>query len=176
MGNTMTVYHTSPEKIESIHTNGALGECLCFSTLPYTMTAKADADIYVYALEIDERDIIDVEDLYHLPQVVEIADLLGVSVEDAEKILDGSEDIPPQDDGGAKYGVYMDYAELSWAVQGLQGLAARGQGYEAVWGRDEQGSVLIVPMLDREKDLKLIRAPRIDRFHPDTPHNTFLGQ
>ena len=43
-------------------------------------------------------------------------------------------------------------------MQGKQGECAKRMGFEAAKGRDEQGHVYIVPMIDRENDLVLERV------------------
>jgi len=138
----MKIYHTSPEKINKITKTGVFGECLCFSDDIYFMT-QAETPV-VYTLEIDEEKIIDAFDLDGKSVIKDIADYFDTNDEHAERILDGRKVVGALDgyDG-----------EDDWWVQGKQGEAAKNMGYEAARGEDEQGTVYIVPMFGREKDL-----------------------
>ena len=139
----MKIYHTSPTEIKEINSYGIAGSCLFFSANIYTMTTSEK--YFVYSLEIDENKIVKVSDLYDEEIVVEIADEFGTLTDVAENLLDGSEN-------------EWDYdcdAEKSWWLQGKQGECAQVMGFEACIAKDEQGTVYIVPMIGREKDLVL---------------------
>lgn len=138
----MKLYHTSPQKIKEIKSTGTFGESLCFSTSAYQMTAS-DA-VFVYSIEIDEDDIIDVFsfDEDDAPETLQhISDVLGCDFEQSLSYLRDKESPPDP--------------ELSWFIQGQMGSAAKEAGYKAARSRDEQGTVYIVPMYGREQELKL---------------------
>ena len=139
----MEIYHTSPNKIEKINSYGIAGDCLFFSADIYTMTAVPE--YVVYSIEISEDQIIKVSDLYDEEIVNEISEEFGVDTDTAENLLDGSE---------SEWDYECD-AEKSWWLQGKQGECAKKMGFEACRSKDEQGTVYIVPMMNREKDLVL---------------------
>ena len=144
----MKLYHTSSEKIEKITTNGLFDDCLFFASEPYAMTAAST--VFVYAINIDDAEIIDVSDLCDDEIISEIADRFDVDGVEAERILDGRAsawDHADDLDG-------EEAAENDWWVQAQQGKCAAKMGKQAVESTDEQGAVWIVPMSNREKDLK----------------------
>jgi len=144
----MKLYHTSPEKIEKITTNGQFGDCLFFASKPYKMTAAST--VFIYTINIDEAEIIDVSDLYDDEIISEIAERFDVDEDEAERILDGRAsawDHADDLDG-------EEAAENDWWMQAQQGKCAAKMGKQAVESTDEQGAVWIVPMSNREKDLK----------------------
>lgn len=144
----MLVYHTSPSEIIKIERRGSFDDMLFFAASPYVMAA---CETITYSLDIDEGQVLDVQRVWfdHVASEVqdivdEVVDRFECSVETAESYLDGS-DHPDLDDGdGAMF------------IQAQQGHMARNLGYLAAEATDEQGTVYIVPMLGREKDLKLI--------------------
>ena len=139
----MKIYHTSPTEIKEINSYGIAGSCLFFSSNIYTMTASSE--YVIYSLEIDEDRIIKTSDLYDEEIVAEISETFGVDIEIAEGLLDGSE---------SEWDYDCD-AEKSWWLQGKQGECAKAMGFEACIAKDEQGTVYIIPMIGREKDLVL---------------------
>ncbi|MCK5614609.1 hypothetical protein KAR91_72765 [Candidatus Pacearchaeota archaeon] len=143
----MELIHTSPEAIETgtITDGGMFGECLCFSANEYVMTVAPT--VYVYSLDIAESDIINVSQLHDDDIVSDIARVLLIDDDDAERVLDGRD--TAFDFGGE--------GEDDWWVQGKQGECAKKMGYRAARGEDEQGAVYIVPMTGREGDLTLER-------------------
>ena len=136
----MKLIHTSPEEIKEISDSGMFGDCLFFSTHEYAMgNVKA-----VYSLEIDEEKIIYVSSLDDEELVAHIAQVLEVDEDAAERILDGRDTVF---DHGKD-------AEYDWWIQAKQGECAKKMGFEACESQDEQGTVFIVPMLNRENELK----------------------
>ena len=142
----MKIIHTSPNKIEKINDSGIFGDCLFFSTNEYMMT-QSDI-VYVYSLEISEEKICAVYNLYNEEIIKNIAEVLEISEDDAERVLNSRDTVWEHGGGG----------ENDWWVQGKQGECAKRMGFEAAEGRDEQGHVYIVPMIDRENDLVLERV------------------
>jgi len=142
----MNVIHTSPAKIEKIRSYGLFADCLFFSNNEYVMTAAEG--YYVYALEIQDDEIIEDYELYDDEIIAEIADNLGVDNDIAESLLDGSQ--------SANDLMLEDAGEADWWIQSKQGECAKKMGYKACQSTDEQGTVYIVPMMGRESDLKLI--------------------
>jgi len=142
----MQIFHTSPEKIEKIDSFGMFGECLCFSADVYQMSACSTV---TYSIEINEDEIIEAgsffyqDDCEKLNDIVEdIMDLAGCGREEAEEFLSQRES-------------HSD-AEIDWRIQGYAGEAAKVLGYKCAEAEDEQGTVYLVPMLDRENQLTMI--------------------
>ncbi|WP_342609108.1 hypothetical protein [Vibrio tritonius] len=140
----MKIFHTSPEKIESINAYGVAGDCLFFSCDVYQMSAAATL---TYTLEIDEESIVSVSQLHDEAIIAEIAEYFGCDEELAESLLNASENEWRQD--------FECDADMSWWLQGKRGQCAKTMGYEACEDEDEQGTVYIVPMMGRETDLVL---------------------
>jgi len=137
------MFHTSPNKIEegSINKHGTSGDCLFFSDDVYQMS---DASVYVYEASFDcvvARELNDDE------IIAEIAERFDVDEDFAEGLLDGSESEWSLD-GADGYD--------SWWLQGKRGECAVKMGYDGCEDEDEQGTVYIVPMFDRESELKLV--------------------
>lgn len=139
----MKIFHTSPNKIEKINAYGIAGDCLFFSDEEYVMTASST--YFVYSLEVSEDEVIAVNQLHDDGIIEEIAEYFSVDSETAESLLDGSESEWTHDCDG----------EDSWWLQGKQGECAKKMGYKACQSDDEQGTVYIVPMLNREPDLEI---------------------
>jgi hypothetical protein len=142
----MKLFHTSPEKIEKIHENGMFGDCLFFSSEPYYMTMSKKP--VVYSIDLDDNDVVSVRDLFDEEIVSRIAEVMEIDEEDAERVLDGRDTAFDHGHDG----------EMDWWVQGTQGECAKKMGFSAVESQDEQGTVWIVPMFGREKDLVEVDA------------------
>lgn len=138
------MFHTSPNKIESgsINNNGIAGSCLFFSNDVYSMSDKS---IYVYEADFD---CVRASQLHNEEIISEIAEYFDVDEETAESLLDGSES---EWEHGAD-------GEDSWWLQGKRGECAVKMGFDGCEDEDEQGTVYIVPMLDREDELTLVEA------------------
>ena len=141
----MKLIHTSPAEIKEIKTNGMFCDCLFFSVDEYTMTQAST--VYVYSLEQDDEKIISVSELHDDEIISDIASVLEIDEEDAERVLDGRD--TAWDHGGD--------GEDDWWVQAKQGECAKKMGYEACEAEDEQGTVYIIPMIGRKDDLNLER-------------------
>ncbi|PMN73136.1 hypothetical protein [Enterovibrio norvegicus] len=137
----MKVFHTSPQKIETITRFGTFGDCLFFSADVYVMTASGSH--VVYSLELDDSKVISASKLYDEAIVSEIAALFDCDEEQAESLLDASE---------SEWDFDCD-ADKSWKLQALRGECAKKMGFDACEDEDEQGTVYIVPMSGREADL-----------------------
>lgn len=139
------MYHTSPNKIEvgSIHDNGIAGSCLFFSDDVYRMSEQST---YVYEASFN---CIAVNQLFDEDIISRIAEYFNVDTDTAEALLDGSQNEWDLD------GFNTD-GEDSWFLQGLRGQCAVKMGYDGCEDEDEQGTVYIIPMKDREAELTLI--------------------
>jgi len=145
------VYHTSSEKIKNITKSGRFGDCLFFSSEVYQMNNSA---IYTYSIEL--KNAIEVSRFFYddncdkLDSIVEsIMNIVECDKETAENLLDESVNI---------FNIIDDCeiaSEYSWTIQGMQGEAARLLGYDSAESEDEQGTVYIVSMSGREKELVL---------------------
>ena len=136
------MYHTSPNLISagSIDSNGIAGSCLFFSNDIYQMSAQS-----IYTYEADFNCVI-ASDLYDESIIEHIASFFEVDLDTAERLLDGSES---EWDHGAD-------GEGSWWLQGKRGECAVKMGFDGCEDTDEQGTVYIVPMLNREYELSLV--------------------
>lgn len=154
----MKLYHTSPNRIEKIDRYGKFGSMLFFSSEPYFMTATS-SDVVLYSIDLDEDKILNIDSVFYrydsseeagLQEVIEhVMHVLEVDQETAENLLDNSQSIQADHVDVAM----SDSAEADWFVQEQQGEVAKSLGYEAALTRDEQGSVYIACMFEREKDL-----------------------
>lgn len=146
------MYHTSPNKINKgdINEFGIAGSCLFFSDDVYVMTASSEYFTYeadfncIPAYKLHDEEIIN-----------EIAEEFDCDAEVAESLLDASmnhwELFNEDDDALYK-------AEKSWWLQGKRGECAVKMGFDGCEDQDEQGTVYIVPMLNREDELTLVSA------------------
>ena len=138
----MELFHTSPEEITKITENGLFDDCLFFSEIEYSM-GHVEA---VYSIEIENS--ISVSELYDEVTINHIATVLECTEENALEMLTGEIE---------NAGEVTGDCEDDWFIQAQQGKVAKLMGYEAAEAWDEQGTVYIVPMLGREKDLKRIK-------------------
>lgn len=81
--------------------------------------------------------------------IAEIAEYFSCDLEIAESLLDASESEWNQD--------FECDGEGSWWLQGKRGECAVKMGFDGCEDEDEQGTVYIIPMRGRERDLKLVR-------------------
>ena len=152
----ITVYHTSPAKIEKIKPHqGHFSGALFFSATEYAMgPVKA-----IYSINLEDDQIIEVSDLDNTEVVAEVVETvqsyldMEIDEDEALDLLTGYSsiwDIAEASDS-------TDIGEFDWALQGLQAKAARNMGYLAAESIDEQGTVYIINMIGRENLLKLER-------------------
>lgn len=148
----MDLFHTSPAKIDKIHTSGRFGEFLFFANDVYAMTAASPV---VYRLDLADDEVIEAGRLFRhedaeklQPLVVELAQRLGVSEEDAEALIEESKSAHDIDGIEPE-----DAADASWDVQLFTARAAKMLGFRAVQVQDEQGAAWMVDMLGREAEL-----------------------
>lgn len=136
------MYHTSPTQIDvgSINDFGIAGSCLFFSNDVYQMS---EAACHVYQADFD---CIRASQLHDDEIIAEIAERFDVDSDIAEALLDGS---------GSEWDHEGD-AEDSWWLQGKRGECAVKMGFDGCEDTDEQGTVYIVPMQGREKELKKV--------------------
>ena len=145
----MTLYHTSPEKIEKITDDGRFGEFLFFSSTPYQMAA---CECVTYALDDSEIETIDATSIFYHEDaekldalVKEFCKRFDIDDEDlAENIISERDELDRD-----KYD-----ADDSWDVQMFTARAAKILGYRGVCVTDEQGSAYMIDMLRKENELK----------------------
>jgi hypothetical protein len=150
----MKVLHTSPSKIETINPKqGPFGGALFFSSTEYWM-----GDVkYIYSVELDDSQIIEVSDLDCDETVNEIKELVSNCLEieideyQAFELLTASETVWDMFCGEDSEWL----ADLDWTIQGLQAKAAKAAGFLAVESMDEQGTVYIINMVGQESLLTL---------------------
>jgi len=152
-----TIYHTSPEEITEIKENrGPFGGALFFSVDEYAMNNVK----CTYTLELNNDDVIHVNSLDDdeiVSEIVELADrYLDMSIDEdfASDLLTAHEIIWDnlEDDFDGEW-----VAEFDWTLQGLQAKAAKKAGYLAVESEDEQGTVYIINMINKEHLLQLVK-------------------
>jgi hypothetical protein len=154
----IAIYHTSPVEIKTIRESGRFGDCLFFSISEYAMGKVAA----VYALEADESKIISGGDL-DFSGVAErqaIADLIQI----AEGVIDEHEAFDLLTGESNAWDLLSDrvddtdtLSEIDFDVQRLQGRIAKQDGFLAFQGRDEQGTVFIVPMTGKLDQLVRVK-------------------
>ena len=131
----MKIIHTSPNKIEKINDSGIFGDCLFFSANEYMMT-QSDI-VYVYSLEISEEKICAVYDLYDEEIIRNIAEVLEISEDDAERVLNSRDTVWEHGGGG----------EIDWWVQGKQGECAKRMGLRPPRVEMNKGMFISCPCL-----------------------------
>ena len=67
----MTVFHTSPNKIEKIHNNSIFKDCLFFSLTPYSMSFDS---VITYSIEL--ADTIDVSSFFYREDYLKLNDIV----------------------------------------------------------------------------------------------------
>ena len=141
----MKVFHTSPELITKIDNSPlrVFGDCLFFSDDIYEMSS---CETVTYSLEIDEDMIVRASQLDDAEIIEEVSELFDCDLELAESLLDASE---------SEWDWENCDGDKSWTLQALRGKCAKKMGYEACEDEDEQGTVYIVSMLNRESELKM---------------------
>jgi hypothetical protein len=136
------MFHTSPNKITegTIKKYGIAGDCLFFSGSIYKMSK---ASTFVYKADFN---CVDVSDLYDESIIAELQNYFRVSENEAEKLLDGRFNA---------FDIGFD-GEDDWYLQGKRGACAKKMGFDGVKDSDEQGTVYIIPMFNRENELELV--------------------
>lgn len=137
----MELFHTSPNKIESINKFGTFDDCLFFSNEVYEMSA---CETIVYVVDASEMDFVDASDLHDGDVIAEIAERFEIELDDAEALLDGSDSVWNHSFGDA---------DADWFIQARRGECAKKMGFDGCKDQDEQGAVYIIPMLGREEIL-----------------------
>ena len=158
----MLLHHTSPNVITKLTdgSNYIFGDCLFFSTDVYSASG---GPVHVYELEQDDDSIIEECRLYNAESVEEVihsawAHLdIRIDEETAGSLLDGSMDVYELAPAYLCDGT--PYADLGWQIQRIQGECAVKMGYQGCEAFDEQGTVYIIPMRDREHELNLVESP-----------------
>ncbi len=142
----MQLFHTSPTEIKEISAYGMFGECLCFSADVYQMSA---CDVITYQINIDDADIIEARSFFYQADCDKLNEIVAEIMELADCDEEQAQELLSQND-------FFGDAEIDWRIQGYAGEAAKVLGYKAASADDEQGTVYIVPMLDKEADLERI--------------------
>ena len=158
----MIINHTSPNQIKTIKRSGydidvEFSGCLFFSDDIYSMSASME--LHHYTIEIDQHECISahmledvlIDEVKATDHIVNYAGSLGFDLDAdlAYEFLDCSSlvwDHLPSESG--------DLCYLDWYIQGIQGRVARQMGFVACESEDEQGTVYIVDMYNRENLLK----------------------
>ena len=136
------MFHTSPNKELKINKNGIAQDCLFFSDDVYQMS---EASIYTFEADFD---CVCANELHDDEIINEVSEYFGCDLELAESLLDASENEWSQD--------FDCNGDDSWWLQGKRGECAVKMGFDGCEDNDEQGTVYIVPMLNRESELTLI--------------------
>ena len=140
----MTVYHTSPDKIEKITKNGLFADCLFFSETPYSMSIS---NVHTYKINVKTIKVSEFfynDDCEKLNNIVnDIMTYFNTDKETAENLLDST----------IESWELSDETEDNFYIQAKQGEAGKIIGYDGAESEDEQGTVYIIPMFERELDL-----------------------
>lgn len=137
----MKLFHTSPNKIEKVSKFGTFDDCLFFSVNPYSMSV---GEVITYSIDAANMDFISASQLNDDEIISEIAERFEIDLDDAESLLDGSDNVWNHD--------FAD-AENDWYIQAKRGECAKKMGFDGCLDEDEQGSVYIIPMFGRESIL-----------------------
>ena len=140
----MNLYHTSPSEIKEISKFGKFDDCLFFSSNVYEMSA---CETVLYSIDATEMNFISASDLYDDEIIEDIASFFGVDADVAELLLDGSDSVWNH--------AFAD-GEADWYIQTRRGECAKKMCYDGCEDEDEQGTVYIIPMLNRESILNKI--------------------
>lgn len=151
----MELFHTSPNKITKIDTNGRFGEFLFFSSDEYVTTASEHV---TYKIELNDAAIIDAGQLFYHNDaakldnlVTELANRLGVDTDNAEALIEESKSVYDIDSIEPE-----DAADASWDVQQFTARAAKLLGFRGVAVNDEHGTSYMIDMLNREHELEIV--------------------
>ena len=151
------VFHTSPQEIKEIRKDGRFDDVLFFSDREYSM-GKVRA---VYSIDLDERQVINGRDLEFTGKAEKKAIKELIAISDKELTKDEAFELLTEKANATDLlRDRMDpesVSELSFDVQRLQGRIASEDGFQAFRGRDEQGTVYIVPMSGKLDLLKKVR-------------------
>ena len=156
----MIINHTSPNQIKTVKRSGHNPEvefsgCLFFSDDIYTMTMGTATHHYTInvndtdCIHVSDLEDVDLDDSSALEMIVHYGQALGFDLDEdlAYELLDCSSTAWDHFQG-------EDVCFLDWYVQGIQGRVARQMGFVACESEDEQGTVYIVDMYNRENLLK----------------------
>ena len=142
------LYHTSPNKIEKITMDGTFYDCLFFSNEIYVMT-QCDT-YYVYEINEEDFNFICASDLYNEEIISKIENYFECDTKGAEELLTGYTSVFDL--------AIEDASEKDWWLQAIRGECAKKMGFDGCEDRDEQGTVYIIPMFGREKDIKFLKT------------------
>jgi hypothetical protein len=159
----MILNHTSPKKIGTINPMHEYFQgCLFFSEDIYTMTASST--IHHYIVEVDEDQVIHVSDLNPSNDIIDylrtdIDCLFDIDLDDDSIISLITEEETPgdmieyyfEDQGRDLFDFgFEKIGELSWIIQGYQAKVAREMDFLACESEDEQGSVWMINLVNKE--------------------------
>jgi len=155
-----TIIHTSPAPIIEISRQGLFGDSLCFSDNEYWMGDCRRDGACVYELSVES--VATGGQIYYHDDVEsdEVMSLIrGFAAECDMSEEAALEFICERTDYDALDHLDADAAaEASWAAQAVAAKVAVCLGYEGFKGRDEQGTVYIIPMTGRIGELVLVEA------------------
>ena len=158
--------HASPSPIVKITAEHPLLGNLCF--LDFSADAEKVEEIdalaalagayalgeinFVYAVEVDDGLICRRRELHDSGVIADIAARFDIDEEGAESVLDGSASI---------FEILEDRDEMPdcedlWWLQAQEGIAAQKMGYWGVDSDDEQGPIVIAPMIGQAARLVLV--------------------
>lgn len=162
----MIINHTSPSIINKINANHEYFKgALFFSSDIYTMTQSKE--IHHYTLELNEDQIIHVSDLDPNQEMIEqvkwdfqcIFDI-EIDEDQAIELLTEEDDQSVieeilEENETSLYEIGYELAsEFSWMNQGNQALTAQQMGFIACESSDEQGTVYMINLVEKEELLK----------------------
>ena len=141
----MELFHTSPTKIDKIHTDGRFGEFLFFSRKEYVMAA---GEFVTYKIELADDEFIEATQIFYHEDAVKLDALVAkfskrfkVETDEAEEIIAERSQLDSSD------------ADDLWDVQMYTAKAAKLLGFRAVRVTDEQGSAYMIDMQGHESEL-----------------------
>lgn len=153
----MNLFHTSPQKIETIKNSGIFSGALFFSCdIYYTQQSKNSV---VYTINVNEQNFASLYDLEPSDQIIDDIKHMFNALFNQDIDNDEALDYLLEDENIFDQGLDCESAsEFSWFIQGMQAKTARDQGFLGVESEDEQGAVYIINMVGKEDLLEINNA------------------
>ena len=149
----MKLLHTSPSqitKIQDFYIHNEFQGALFFSQDLYFTTVQG----FIYSIDVDDSQIITAWDLEYNQDIIdEIKDRFDTyfdcNIDDDEAMDYLCEDLTIWECEQAQEN-WEARADFSWFLQGIQAKAAKAQGALCFQSEDEQGTVYIINMINKE--------------------------
>lgn len=148
------IYHTSPNVITEQNESGLFGSAICFGENPYSVGGRPLSELIVYALDLEDLNVIEEYKFSYLdnesdiakllPIISEVAETFNTDEDTARDLLDGSKNEYDLDSDFDLYD-HSEMIEKSFWLQKAKYEAARLLGFDGVETVDEQGAMWMLP-------------------------------